>query len=389
MRVAPILSPFSPCGVSSPSPPPAGPTRRSAPSEAELTGADASRFAVENLLGTMRISVGTGSAVRSSATVYGETAELADAVRLERIGRAGGAATLRVRYPYDKVSTFRYREPSDRGTTSVRLVGSSSDYDYDGHRVRVSRGRGKSAPRRPRHPRARRRRSTRASRNLAGLRRGRRAEGQDRVPACRAPTCVCAASTARSTLDGSSGDVRARDIKGSWKSDFSSGDSDLDGFEGESLSFQTTSGDLVLRSVSAKRRSSRPARATCACGRRPRGVLGPSDLGRRGLRSGGHRLQTRSGSRPRAATCRCGFPPTRRSTSTQTSRAATWTCASPTERRFGHRDTIVGYRRGTGGARIQVRTSSGDLSSLSRLASRGDSRASRFCGFALYLFRPL
>jgi hypothetical protein len=27
-----------------------------------------------------------------------------------------------------------------------------------------------------------------------------------------------------------------------------------------------------------------------------------------------------------------------------------------------HRDTMVGYHRGTGGARIQVHTSSGDLS---------------------------
>src|SRR5262245_121435 len=93
----------------------------------ELSGADASRFAVENLLGTMHVSAGTGSSVEIVATVTAETAELADAVRLERIDGAG-PATVRVRYPYDKVSTFKYREPTNE---DVYIGWSSSDsYDY-------------------------------------------------------------------------------------------------------------------------------------------------------------------------------------------------------------------------------------------------------------------
>src|SRR5215831_14221803 len=69
----------------------------------ELSGADASRFAVENLVGTLRVSRGTGSSIEITATVYGESEEIAGAVRLERV--PGEGATVRVRYPYDRVST--------------------------------------------------------------------------------------------------------------------------------------------------------------------------------------------------------------------------------------------------------------------------------------------
>ncbi len=219
--------------------------------KAELTGADASRFAVENLLGTMRISVGTEPTVTVTATVYAETAELADGVRLERMGGQGGAVTLRVRYPYDKVSTFRYREPSDRGDdVGFGSWASSSDYDYDGHHVHVSRGRGKylHADLEIRVPAG----SVDASfRNLAGLVEADGLKGKIHFGVSSADLRLRQLDGAIE-LDGSSGDVRARDIKGSWKSDFSSGDTDLDGFQGESLSFQTSSGDLVLRSIRAK-----------------------------------------------------------------------------------------------------------------------------------------
>ena len=45
----------------------------------ELSGSDASRFAVENLVGTLKVSSGPGSAVEIVATVYAETDELAAA----------------------------------------------------------------------------------------------------------------------------------------------------------------------------------------------------------------------------------------------------------------------------------------------------------------------
>ena len=60
----------------------------------ELSGADASRFAVENLVGTMRVSAGTGSTVEIVATVYGENDAIAGAVRLDRV--SGEGATVRV-----------------------------------------------------------------------------------------------------------------------------------------------------------------------------------------------------------------------------------------------------------------------------------------------------
>ncbi len=218
--------------------------------KAELTGADAAHFSVENLLGTMRVSVGSGSTVSVTATVYGESAELADAVRLERMPGQGGAATLRVRYPYDKVSTFRYREPSDRGDDlDFGNWGSSSDYDYDGRRVRVSRGRGKwlHADLEIQVPAGQ---LDASFRNLAGLVDAEGLKGKIHFGVSSADLRLRRLDGAIE-LEGSSGDVRARDIKGSWKSDFSSGDTELDGFDGESLSFQTSSGDVVLRSVQA------------------------------------------------------------------------------------------------------------------------------------------
>src|SRR5215471_15525951 len=214
----------------------------------ELSGADATRFAVENLLGTMHVTAGTGTSVEIVATVTAETAELADAVRLERIG-GGGPATLRVRYPYDKVSTFRYREPSNG---DVFIGWSSSDsYDYDGHHVRVNRGRGTvlHADLDIRVPTS----AIQASfSSMLGLidADGLRGELKFRVASA---DLRLRRLDGQLSLEGSSGDIRARDIKGSWTSDFSSGDCDIAGFEGDVVSMRTTSGDVALRSVKARR----------------------------------------------------------------------------------------------------------------------------------------
>ena len=329
--------------------------------KAELTGADASHFAVENLLGTMRISVGAGASVTVTATVYGETAELADAVRLERLPGQGGGATLRVRYPYDKVSTFRYREPSDRGDDfGFGSWASSSDYEYDGRRVHVSRGRGKwlHADLDIQVPAG----SLEASfRNLAGLVEADGLKGKVHFGVSSADLRLRRLDGAIE-LDGSSGDVRARDIKGSWKSDFSSGDTDLDGFEGESLSFQTSSGDLVLRSVRAKtaefETSSGDVRLVDADLEQfsARATSGDVALETRGNALKQVRITTSSGDVSLRLPSNAAFDVE----ASQSSGDMEVGFSDGTAVR--HRDTMVGYHRGTGGARIQVRTSSGDLS---------------------------
>ena len=324
---------------------------------AELTGADASHFAVENLLGTMRITAGTGSAIEVVATVHAETPELADAVRLERVSGENGAATLRVRYPYDKISTFRYREPgSDHGFFGWS---SSESCEYDGHRVRVNPGRGTSvyADLDVRVPSA----SVAAVfANLVGLldADGVRGELAFRVSSA---DLRLRRLDGKLTLDGASGDIRARDIKGSWSSDFSSGDCDLEGFEGDALSFHTTSGDVALRSVKARRAefesTSGDVRLTDADLQEFSAQASSGDVtyeaAGTGLRDA--RIQTSSGDVSLRLPEGLGFDVD----ADQSSGGMDVRFSDGTE--VSHSDRVVGYRRGSGGAHIRVRTSSGDL----------------------------
>ncbi len=328
--------------------------------KAELAGPDAAHFAVENLLGTMRISAGSGTTVTVTATVYAESAELADAVRLERITGQGGAATLRVRYPYDKVSTFRYREPSDGNDVEFGGWASSSDYDYDGHRVRVSRGRGKwlHADVEIRVPAGR---LNAGFRNLAGLIDADGLEGQLRFGVASADLRLHRLD-GDIELEGASGDVRARDIKGSWKSDFSSGDTDLDGFEGESLSFRASSGDIVARSIKAKKAefdtSSGDVRLVDADLEEFSAKATSGDVAFAAAGSGLKqvRITTSSGDVSLRLPSTAAFD----IDASQSSGEMKVGFSDGTA--VMHRDTMVGYKRGTGGARIHVRTSSGDLS---------------------------
>src|SRR5438477_9824339 len=103
--------------------------------------ADAAAFAVENLAGKMRVSVGDQAGVAVTATVYAETEELAGAVRIEQVSGEHGP-TLRVRYPYDRVHTFRYRDPESGWEGGLLGLASSSSYSYDGRTVHVNPGRG-------------------------------------------------------------------------------------------------------------------------------------------------------------------------------------------------------------------------------------------------------
>ncbi len=324
---------------------------------AELTGADASRFAVENLLGTMRITAGTGSAIEIVATVHADTAELADAVRLERVSGGNGEATLRVRYPYDRISTFRYRE---RGDDDGFFGWSSSEsYEYDGHRVRINRGRGSSvyADLDVRVPAAS---VSAAFANLVGRvdADGIRGELAFRVSSA---DLRLRRLDGKLTLEGSSGDIRARDIKGSWSSDFSSGDCDLEGFEGDSLSFHTNSGDVGLRSVKARRAefdsTSGDIRLTDAdlqefSARASSGDVTFEAAGT-GLRDA--RIRTSSGDVSLRLPEGMSFDVD----ADQSSGDMDVRFSDGTE--ISHSDRVVGYRRGSGGAHIRVRTSSGDL----------------------------
>ena len=326
---------------------------------AELSGTDASRFRVENLAGRMRITVGTSDRVTVVASVHAEDASLADEVRLERVP-AGDATILRVRYPYGRVSTFRYQEPDRDSRWSFADVGSSESYDYDGHAVRVSARRGTRlhADLEIQVPAAR---LEAAFRNLVGRIEAEGLRGDLRFEVESADLRLRRLE-GDLVLEGSSGDIRAADIRGTWTSTFESGDCRLDGFEGELFAFRASSGDLSARDVKARRIEAdtssgdvhvAPAdveevQATAASGNVALTIQGDR------LKS--VRIDTSSGD------VSLGLPADEAFDASADQASGDMIVGFSEGAAIRDGETLVGYRRGSGGAKIRVTTSSGDFS---------------------------
>ncbi|MGE5279042.1 MAG: DUF4097 family beta strand repeat-containing protein [Acidobacteriota bacterium] len=328
---------------------------------AQLPAPDLSRFAVENLAGTMRIEPGAEGAVTVVATIHAESQKLADAVRLERVVGRSGTATLRVRYPAS-VRTIRYRAPLDEDAVSINLgldLFSSSTYHYDGRIYHVASGHGRRlwadlevhVP--PKIAAAR-------FKNLAGLVEADGVEGNLSFDVASADLRLRRLG-GELALHGSSGDIRASDIRGGWKSDFSSGDCEIDGFDGDILSVSTSSGDVRARGVRARRveldTSSGDASFQDADIEEFRGKASSGDLA---LEAVGSRLKelsahTSSGDVALRLPGDASFDASADQSSGDM--AVGFSDGTPTRRH----DKLVGYRRGTDGARIRVETSSGDL----------------------------
>ncbi len=215
--------------------------------QAELSGADLANFGVENLAGRMRITVGGTDRVTVTATVHAEDSALADAVRIERVTDGAAPATLRVRYPYAQVRTFRYEDPDSRWNFSG--FNPSTSFDYDGRDVRVNEGRGTRlwADLEVRVPAGARRA---AFRNLVGRIDADGLQGTLRFEVASADL-ILRRLDGDVTLTGSSGDLRASDLRGSFDFESSSGDCEIDGFDGGTFAFHSSSGDLVARRVRA------------------------------------------------------------------------------------------------------------------------------------------
>jgi len=327
---------------------------------AELAGQDLVNFAVENLVGTMHVSAGTGTAVTVTATVYAESDSLANAVRLERVAGDGSAATLRVRYPYDKVSTFRYRDPDNEIDGFLLNFISASTYDYDGRTVRVSPGHGSRlhADLEIQVPAGRIQGSFG---NLVGQIEASGIQGRLRF-AVESADLRLRRLDGEIEVNGSSGDVRARDIRGSWKSEFSSGDCVIDGFEGTSLSLKASSGDLVLKHVRATsvsiETSSGDVRLLNADLEEfsAEATSGDVTLEAIGSRLRDVRIKTSSGDVSLRLPSEAAFDVDAHQSSGEM--RVGFSDGSDVRRR----NSVVGYRHGAGGARIRVTTTSGDLS---------------------------
>jgi len=329
--------------------------------KAELTGPEVANFSIENLAGTMRVEAGTEGSVAVVATIHAESQELLDAIRVERVPGDGSATALRVRYP-SNLRTLRYRAPVDDDTIQVSLgflSFSSSRYHYDGRTYRISPGHGKRAwvdleVRVPPHTERAR------FQNLAGLLQAEGLEGGLRFDVASADLHLRRLG-GDLVLSGSSGDIKAVDIRGTWKSDFSSGDCDLDHFDGDSLSLQTSSGNIRARGVRARLLSIDTSSGDASIrdadleAVKTEASSGDLVLEAEGTRLKSVRAQTSSGD----VTLRLPREASFEATADQSSgdMRVDFSDGAATHRH----DKLVAYRRGNGGTRIQVDTSSGDL----------------------------
>lgn len=332
---------------------------------ARIPGVVAREFAVENLLGTMRVTAGSEDDVVVAATIHAASDELASAVRLEEVRGEHGVPTLRVRYPAIR-RTLRYYDPDDRHDDwpGFLVFGNSGDIRYDGRKYRVSARHGELlyADVEVRVPP---RLAAATFVNLAGRL---EAEGLQGKLSFRVDSADLRLARLRGEVDaaGSSGDTRASEIAGSWRSDFSSGDCEVSRLEGPSATFRTSSGDVRARSIVADRVSVQTSSGDYS--------FQDADV---------HEIQTESSSGDLAIDCRGNrLERVRVESSSGDVRLALPGDASfhaeadqssgdmrvgfDDGRRGYRRDELVSFRRGTGGADIRVSTSSGDFTIVPR-----------------------
>jgi len=108
---------------------------------ADVSGANRTAIEVENLVGTMHVTAGTGEAVAVTATVHAESQSLADQVRLDQAPSDGGAR-IAVHYP-ESVHTLRYPAGNEEGVWFLDLFFAGESRRYQGHTFRVSHSRGR------------------------------------------------------------------------------------------------------------------------------------------------------------------------------------------------------------------------------------------------------
>jgi hypothetical protein len=219
--------------------------------KAELPAAETSRYAVENLAGSMRVTVGEGDKVEAEATLHAETEELANLVRFERVVGDHGVTTLRVRYPLDRVSEVRYPGGETDGGLLIGLFsGSNTETRYDGRRVKINGRRGTLLyadveVRVPRHTAAA------TFKTGAGPMTGSDLEGTIVFDTSHGPVTL-SHMNGDVLADTGSGDVAASDMKGSFKCDTGSGECVVTRMSGDKLVCDTGSGKVRVSSVQAK-----------------------------------------------------------------------------------------------------------------------------------------
>jgi len=197
----------------------------------------------------MRVVGGAGDTATIVATVHAADDALAGSVRIERVAGDGGLPTFHVQYP-DSERSFKYPRHGDGNQGGDwTFLNFGDGVRYQGHSYHVSRSQGRllfvdveiRLPARV---------SSGQFRNLIGRL---EASGVEGKLGFRVESADLRLERLRGelTVRGTSGDIEASDLGGSWDSDFTSGDCKLRGFHGERFSFHATSGDLDASGVEA------------------------------------------------------------------------------------------------------------------------------------------
>jgi hypothetical protein len=313
----------------------------------ELSGDPAAGFAVENLAGAMTVTAGDVATVLAVATVHAEDTALADAMRFEQVTGKGGVATLRVRYPVDRHSSFRYPGHD------------SSQTEYDGRRVKVSGHRGVllwaevavTVPRRS---------VAGTFRNVVGPLEGTELEGSLRFDTGSGEITLTDVRGDVSADTGSGG-VTAERLAGSFSCDTGSGACLVRGFDGERLACDTGSGKIRMEGVRARTASadtgSGSIRLLDADVEEFRADTGSGSIE---LEATGTRL-TRVRADTGSGDLRLRLPASASFVAEADQGSGDLVCRFEDARPIVERRTVVGYRRGDGRIAIDVDTGSGDL----------------------------
>lgn len=208
---------------------------------AELAAVDSGQFSVENLAGAMRVVPGAGAGVELVATIHARIPELAALVRIDRSRAANGLPILRVHYPLDLHTSYRYPGIEIDGALLLGLLpGNPVRAEYDGRGVVVSDRKGvllyvDVEVRVPSRTTSAQFRSVVGPMDAHGL-----------SGSLRFETGFGAVTLAKiqgdAVADTGSGGVSAQDMSGSFKCDVGKGDCVVSGFAGDSLVCDTTSG---------------------------------------------------------------------------------------------------------------------------------------------------
>jgi DUF4097 and DUF4098 domain-containing protein YvlB len=218
----------------------------------DLTAGSGEKVGVENLAGSMRIVAGGGSRIEVVATVHAESDRLAGTLKLVEATGQHGERILRVEYPLDEITSYRYPGGGSSEGGWLGLFGGNSNTStkYAGRSVRVSSSRGTElwADIEIRVPSGA---IDAYFRNVVGditasdidgdflFDSGSGNVGLDRI-------------RGKIRADTGSGNIEARELSGSFSGDTGSGDITLTGFIGESISCDTGSGDVEIREAEAE-----------------------------------------------------------------------------------------------------------------------------------------